>query len=253
MEQKRLVVSISFNPALNESHQINLPEEFLKELIDSEKEHPYIFEIKNHFHIFFSSVLEFSAEESTIELPYVLANQFGLENNDIIEIKYLSKVLFCKDLQLEPLTESFFNTENYEKFLESKLSRFSLLYLNQVFYLTDDQNNTYAIKVKKIEPDFENINFSDFTTENQKCYIITNQDVNVDIVNQFEIDRYYEEKRLRRHEMLLRASEHKKMAREDINVLKLGQKVGENNTRTRQSISLEDIRKARLARFSSKK
>lgn len=250
MEQKRLVVSISFDPALNESHQINLPEEFLKELIDNEKEHPYIFELKTEFQMFYSSVLQFSAQESTIELPYVLANQFGLENNDILEINYLSKVLFCKDLQLEPLTESFFNIENYETFLEIKLSRFSVLYLNQIFYLTDDQDNTYAIKVKKIEPDFETINFSDFTTENQTCYIITNQDVNVDIVNQFQIDRYYEEKRIRRHEMLVQASEHKKMAQEDINVLKLGRKVGEN---TREMTTMEDIRKARLARFSSKK
>lgn len=250
MEQKRLVVSISFDPALNESHQINLPEEFLKELIDNEKEHPYIFELKTEFQMFYSSVLQFSAEESTIELPYVLANQFGLENNDILEINYLSKVLFCKDLQLEPLTESFFKIENYETFLEIKLSRFSVLYLNQIFYLTDDQDNTYAIKVKKIEPDFETINFSDFTTENQTCYIITNQDINVDIVNQFQIDRYYEEKRIRRHEMLVQASEHKKMAQEDINVLKLGRKVGEN---TREMTTMEDIRKARLARFSSKK
>ena len=250
MEQKRLVVCISFDPALNESHQINLPEEFLKELIDNEKEHPYIFELKTEFQMFYSSVLQFSAQESTIELPYVLANQFGLENNDILEINYLSKVLFCKDLQLEPLTESFFNIENYETFLEIKLSRFSVLYLNQIFYLTDDQDNTYAIKVKKIEPDFETINFSDFTTENQTCYIITNQDVNVDIVNQFQIDRYYEEKRIRRHEMLVQASEHKKMAQEDINVLKLGRKVGEN---TREMTTMEDIRKARLARFSSKK
>lgn len=250
MEQKRLVVSISFDPALNESHQINLPEEFLKELIDNEKEHPYIFELKTEFQMFYSSVLQFSAEESTIELPYVLANQFGLENNDILEINYLSKVFFCKDLQLEPLTESFFNIENYETFLEMKLSRFSVLYLNQIFYLTDDQDNTYAIKVKKIEPDFETINFSDFTTENQTCYIITNQDINVDIVNQFQIDRYYEEKRIRRHEMLVQGSEHKKMAQEDINVLKLGRKVGEN---TREMTTMEDIRKARLARFSSKK
>ena len=96
MEQKRLVVSISFDPALNESHQINLPEEFLKELIDNEKEHPYIFELKTEFQMFYSSVLQFSAEESTIELPYVLANQFGLENNDILEINYLSKVFFVK-------------------------------------------------------------------------------------------------------------------------------------------------------------
>jgi len=250
MREKRLVVNISFDPVLNESHQINLPEEFLKELIDNEKEHPYIFEVKNEFKSFYSSVLQFSAEESTIELPYVLSNQFGLENNDIIEIKYLSKVLFCKDLQLEPLTESFFNMENYETFLEIKLSKFSVLYLNQVFYLTDDNEMTYAIKVKKIEPDFELINFSDFTTENQTCYIIINQDVNVDIVNQFQIDRYYEEKRLSRHEMLVRTSEQKKMAQEDVNVLKFGQKVGEN---TREITSVEDIRKARLARFSSKK
>ena len=222
----------------------------MKELIDNEKEHPYIFELKTEFQMFYSSVLQFSAEESTIELPYVLANQFGLENNDILEINYLSKVLFCKDLQLEPLTESFFNIEHYETFLEIKLSRFSVLYLNQIFYLTDDQDNTYAIKVKKIEPDFETINFSEFTTENQTCYIITNQDINVDIVNQFQIDRYYEEKRIRRHEMLVQASEHKKMAQEDINVLKLGQKVGDN---VREMTTMEDIRKARLARFSSKK
>ena len=50
--------------------------------------------------------------------------------------------------------------------------------------------------------------------------------------------------------MLVQASEHKKMAQEDINVLKLGRKVGEN---TREMTTMEDIRKARLARFSSKK
>lgn len=245
MEEKQLLANISYEANLNQSHQINLPEEFLKEIIENQTSHPFIFEIKTQFKKFYSSVLQFSADENTIEIPYLIANQFGIEENDILEIKFLSKVLFCKDLHIEPLTEIFFQLEKPDEFLEKKLSKFSLLYLNQIFYVTDDNDITYPIKVNKIEPDFDTINFSDFNEDNQSCFIITNQDVNLFILNQFEIDRYYEEKRKKRHEMLVQEAEIKKMKKEDFNILKLGVKLGG----TRQIKSIDDIRQARIEKY----
>ena len=121
------------------------------------------------------------------------------------------------------------------------------MYQNQIFYITDENDTTYGIKVLKIEPDFEETNFSDFNTENQSCYSIVNQDINVDIVNKFEIERYYARERQKKKDRVKEEKELKAMRKEDINVNKVGVKLSYQNEQVK---TYEEIRQARLARYA---
>ena len=108
---ERFIVQVSYAPNLNMSQQINLPEEYLDHLIQGNHNFPFYFKIEDETkqEKFYSSVLEFSTEESIIEIPYVIANQFPhMQSGSVVELSFLSKVLFCKDLQIEPITENFF-------------------------------------------------------------------------------------------------------------------------------------------------
>lgn len=250
---EKLIVQVSYDPILNMAQQINLPEEYLDKLIQENHNFPFFFKIEDEAkqEKFYSSVLQFSSEESIIEIPYVIANQFHhMQSGSVVEISFLSKILFCKDLQIEPMTENFFSIPDSDRFLEERLSKLSILYHNQIFYITDENDTTYGIKVLKIEPDFEETNFSDFNTENQSCYSIVNQDINVDIVNKFEIERYYVRERQKKKDRVNEEKELKAMKKEDINVNKLGVKLSNQNEQVK---TYEEIRQARLARFASMK
>lgn len=246
MEENQFIIEISFDPMLNENQKVNLPVDYLQVLVDNDEEFPVFFQIKNGNTMFYTSVHEFSAPNDTIQIPYVIANELDMHNADIVELTLVQNVLKCKDLQIEPLSENFFSMDNSDEFLEKNLSKLSILYLNQIFYLMDDET-TYRFKVTKIEPDFESINFSEFHTENQNCFCIIDQDINVDIVNKFEMDRYYEKKRKERHETLIQKSEFDKMRKEDMNILKLGEKL-DPNVNTKQLTS-DEIRRRRLEKY----
>lgn len=248
----QLTVKITYNSQANMTSNIILPSEYLDILIQQNVSSPFFFKVRTDHDSFYTSVLEFSAEPSFAEIPIYMASQFGLENNAMIEIESIPKVLYCHYLKLEPQCENFFEMEDYEDYLEKELSKLSILYKNQVFPIFHSENDSiYMIRVLEIEPDYETINWVDFDTDNQSCYCITNQDVNVDLHNKFEEERNKkkQEEKKRQEEikmqMKLQEMERKKMIQEDYNVLKQGRQLGGNLT----SLSIQDLREARMKRL----
>lgn len=251
------VVKLSDKMSLNEQSKVNLPQEYLEKLIEDEiveeSTNCFCFEIKNEFHTMYCCCLEFTAEEETVEIPFYMVNQndtLVFETNDMVTITYIPKIQFCKFLQLEPLVETFFSQPEYETFLEKELSKISLLYENQIFYIFDSHQTPFPIKVKQIQPDWDNVNICDFHETNQSCFLLIDQDVNVDIVNQFKIDRYYQEQKRQKQEKRQEAVERSIMKKEDFNNLSLGQQISSTSS---TNMSLEEIRERRLQSYLQKK
>lgn len=256
-----LVVQISEDTELNAVHKINLPEEYYVENLNhGDVEFPLYFEIEINSNKIYTSVLEFTAAENTIEIPYFMtlaghADSFLVKNDDLVNVQLIRNVIDCKSLTLEPMTEAFFEKEDYVSFLETELSKLSILYQNQIFYIFDDDMNNYPIKVIDIQPD-EDVNFFHYNTRNQICYSILNQNIDTDIINQFERRRLIQQR-----EKAFEKRERVQMQQEDILSKKLLSKISKpsegrrisDTVSSNSTPTLDDIREARLRRFQKKK
>ena len=140
----RLIVQISEDTELNQVCKVNLPEEFyIENLNHGDIQFPLYFEIKKDSTKINASVLEFTSAENTIEIPYFMSladdlSSSKIQNDDMVTVTLIRNVIPCKSLTLEPLKESFFQKEDYVSFLEEELSKLSILYLNQIFYIFDN-------------------------------------------------------------------------------------------------------------------
>ena len=255
-----LSVQISADTELNMVSKVNLPEEYYVEnLSDSSIDFPLYFEIKKDSVKIYVSVLEFTASENTIEVPFFMTlagneSPTLLQNDDIVRVTHVRNVINCKSLTLEPQTEAFFEKEDYVSFLENELSKLSILYLGQIFYIFDSEMNNFPIKVVDIKPD-EDVNFFEYNTRNQICFSILNQNIDTEIINEFEKQRL-----IKKREKILEARERIQMQKEDIrphsesktNVIQ-GRRLSDGNSSNSSDSapSLEDIREARLRRFRS--
>ena len=197
-------------------------------------------------------VCEFSADNYEIRISPNLAEQLLLEENQIIQLELVENVPIAKFLRLEPLEKEFFDIENYEDVLEFKLSKFSVLYPTQIisFYENDI---LYRFRVVDIQPDWETMNLEELDDYDIQCFNIINQDIEVDIYNRFleeellEKKRAYEEECLRKEKELHNEKKERNLMKEnDINILKLGQRLSNEPV---ERLSLEEIRKIRLKRF----
>ena len=256
----RLIVQISEDTELNQVCKVNLPEEFyIENLNHGDIQFPLYFEIKKDSTKINASVLEFTSAENTIEIPYFMSladdlSSSVIQNDDMVTVTLIRNVIPCKSLTLEPLKESFFQKEDYVSFLEKELSKLSILYLNQIFYIFDNEMNNYPIKVISIEPD-DDVNFCEYNTMNQFCYSIVNQNIDTEIINNFERKRLMDKR-----DRLREQKERVQMQKEDIlskscrpqPIPIQGRRLSDENISI-SSPNLEDIRQARLRRFVKQK
>ena len=249
-----LTVRISYDPMLNKGNNVILPESILHSLIEQNKTLPCFFKIISLTSItFYSGCLQFTASEETLEVPYILASSLGIEQDLVVNVHYIEKIMPCKYLKLEPQTESFFSIPDYVNVLQAELSQYLILSRDQLFHI-EYQDTVFFLKVNEIEPDTEEINFADYNQSgNQNCFLLIDQDVNTDIYDRFAVERYeklQEEKKEQKRLQEEREREKKErclMKENDVNATYRGIRLGSSSSSS--SLSIEDIRRLRLKRF----
>ena len=262
-----LTVQISHDPKLNQGNSVILPESILHQLIEQNKTLPCFFKITSTFTsssiIFYTSCLEFTALEESIEIPYVMASTLGIEHNLVVNVHYIENIMPCKYLKIEPQSENFFSIPEYVDVLQAELSQYySVLYRNQVFHI-QYQDTLYFLKVLEIEPDTDELNFADYNLSgNQNCFLLINQDVNTDIYDRFAVERYekLQDAKKKQKELLEERDREQKerilMKQNDINATFRGVRLGSSSSSASSSSSLlsnEDIRQLRLKNLMKKK
>ena len=158
------------------SNYVNLPSTILDKISKLKNQHlPYHFEIKTSFDLVaYVGVKEFTAQEDCIEVPIWLAEFLA---DDYLTVTFLKDISKGEYIKIQPQSEKFFDIPEAEQILESALSNYCLLILNQIIEvkLLDEVH-----KIKIIECKYK---VSD--TDNCELIEITNVDIKVDIDNMF--------------------------------------------------------------------
>ena len=204
------------------------------------KSFPLFFEIDTGYNQFFTGVYEFSLEENDIEIPAFVANLHHLYENHILSVKLLWNIPFAKSLSLKPLSRDFFNLYEYEKILESELSKHVLLYTNQIVQIENDDKH-FDVEVTDIQPDWSKVKLDGFQ---EKAYNIIEQNLEVDIYNSF----LEEDLKKKRFEIEREEIERIEMKKEDINYYESGRKLGG----VLQNLTNDEIRAQRLQKYKQK-
>lgn len=246
---RNYILKISYDVSLNKCNHINLPSSIL-EIIEGGTEElsfPLCFKVTEESSSisFFCSVNEFSADEDTIEVPYLLADHLGLQDLHVVQLKCLRNLQKAHYVEFEPQSESFFKLKDYESLLENRLSKYQILYLNQFLFIHTEDDNVEFLKIRSIRPDWDNVNYAEFDTDNQDCYQIINIDINVDIYNKFAVERYYKDQKSQKRELA-------EMKKNDYNILKYGNKLSYSPLDCQKNLSLEEIRTKRLLALKKK-
>ena len=206
----KLLSEKNFN--LVEGNYVNLPHMVLEKLNKKGKELPYFFEIKTESLLnSYVGVREFTSEKDTIEIPYWLLEQLGIdEGNQVLEVKLLENVPKGSYIKLRPESEDFFEIIDYESCLETKLSGFPILYQGQKIEV-DVFDKKYLILVEEIEHDWNNFDFEKGTDSLELNVIdVINTDLQVDISNKFLKRKLEEEKKLKEDELVKQKEKYQK-------------------------------------------
>lgn len=234
-------ISIIDNIHLMEGNCINLPPFVLEKYNEENKEFPFFFSIKTSYHKCYVGVCEFTSEDYQIQISPNLAEELILEENQIVEVELVENVPFAKFLRLEPMEKEFFQIEDYDTVLEEKLSKFAVMYPQQIISFSYE-NKVYRLLIKDIEPDWDSINLEEVDDYHVQCFNIRNQDIEVEIQN-----RFLKEELLRKKNELMKEEEERlEMKKNDINSLHQGQRLSNS---FHERLSVEEIRKKRLKRF----
>ena len=218
---------------------VTLPEKILKFCVQRNKQFPYFFSMINidHSSPIFVSVKQFESHtESEIGISHEFAALHQLYPNQIITLSMVWNVPAAHFISIEPLSENFFSIPEYETVLEHELSKYAILYRNQEFVLSY-AFDFYKIKVRDIQANPSTITASFVET----CYNIINQDIETDIYNSFQVERYLEKKR--------EEKEREEMKQEDVNRSIKGRRVGGSSSAS----TLEEIRKQRVLFYTKKR
>jgi hypothetical protein len=229
-----------------EGNVIDLPSSILERLTNENKEFPCFFRLLTECGIQTNvGVREFTSNNDEFVISYTVAETLCLTENQIVDFDLLEKVLKGKFIKLEPLEKQFFEIPDYEDLLEEKLSKYPILSQNQIISL-NIFNTVYTFKVLVVEHDWEGI---DLETDNFEldCINVINTDIEVDIYNRFMEEEYYERIKKDALEKENEKKELEHMMLEDVNILKIGQRLG-GGTR----LTPDEMRRARLAKFKNK-
>lgn len=219
---------------------VTLPEKVLEFCVQRNKQFPYFFCMKTNDRPspIFVSVKQFDSHtESEIGISHEFAALHQLYPNQIISVSMVWNVPVAHFISIEPLSEDFFSIPDYETLLEHELSKYAVLYRNQEFILSNGID-LYRIKVRDIQANPSTIAASYVET----CYNIINQDIETDIYNSFQVERYLENKR--------EEKEREAMKQEDINQSIKGRRVGGSSTTPN---TMEDMRQRRMLYYTKKR
>jgi ubiquitin fusion degradation protein 1 len=235
------------------SNYVNLPSTILDKISKLKNQHlPYHFEIKTSFDLVaYVGVKEFTAEEDCIEVPIWLAEFLA---DDYLMVTFLKDIPKGEYIKIQPQSNKFFDIPEAEQILESALSNYCLLSLNQIIEvkLLDEVHKIKIIECKNKVTDIDNCELVE----------ITNVDIKVDIDNMF-----YEEKHI-----IKKQEENKKFQEEEykqnhdlfkdessnvFNEIKSTIKNGNNeiipNPINKNVLNSEELRLARLKYYDKKK
>ena len=230
-------------------------------------------------------VEEFSAPDDMVIVPWWILEYLGIQTNSVVKFEKIEGVLPGKRVTLEPEEKEFFDIPDCEGCLETMLSNFSVLHINQKIRL-NILNKNYHIKVVSVEPDYsKDERFTSKEDNNKSKKIVVNKkgkkikinkkkhikintdekvdkpifsdvisikniDLEVDISNKFlieELKKKQEEEELKKK---LQEQEIKKQMEELI-------KKEENESKGiilggKKCNSLEELREARIKRLGNK-
>jgi len=223
--KKKLSVSSCFTSdkdTLENTNSIILPKDFLEKIVNKKIE-KYFFKVTNNELgiVNYSSVMEFSAPDNTVILPFWLMEYLVVDESSKLEVELVTNIIKGSKVILEPLDKSFFDIPESDVILESVLSKFSLLQYNSTIKI-DIMDKKYLIRIKDISHDYSEMFNSENTTDNTEQLMDINMDV-IDIINvDLEVELYnsflakeLEEKRLREEaEKKLREEAEKKRQEE---------------------------------------
>ena len=160
-------------PIKNGGNYVNLHEGILKNLENKKIEPPYYFLMENKITGLFCyvGVKEFMCERNGIEVPEYLVDYMDSEKVNITLVGSIPK---GKSIKIECLDESLYDIPEYDKFLESELSKYCLLNENQKLKI-EIMGKYYEIRVKNLTIDLgEEIEYN--------LIDIVNVDLNVDFI-----------------------------------------------------------------------
>ncbi|EKG09896.1 Ubiquitin fusion degradation protein UFD1 [Macrophomina phaseolina MS6] len=132
-----------------------LPPSALDKLTRLHITYPMLFELTNgtdgkRTH---AGVLEFTAEEGKIYLPYWLMQTLSLEPGDLVQVKSTDLPL-GNFIKLQPQSPAFLDISDPKAVLEQAFRNFSCLTVGDIFtFAYNDQ--VYSIKVLEVKPDKE--------------------------------------------------------------------------------------------------
>ena len=157
------------------SNYVNLPSSILERISKMKNQHlPYHFELKTSYDLVtYVGVKEFTAPDDCIEVPTWLAEQLA---DDYLMVTFLKDIPKGDYVKIQPQEKKFFDLPEADKILESALSNYCLLNIDQIIQvnLLDDIYKIKIVEIKSLDTD---------TTH--ELIEITNMDLKVDIDNIF--------------------------------------------------------------------
>lgn len=219
------------------SNYVNLPSSILERISKMKNQHlPYHFELKTSFDLItYVGVKEFTAPDNCIEVPTWLAEQLA---DDYLMITFLKDIPKGDYVKIQPLEKKFFDLPESDKILESALSNYCLLNIDQVIQvkLLDEVYKIKIIEIKSLTTDIS-----------QELIEITNMDLKVDIDNIFlEEEKQIIEQPISNVDELETDFDKMIIKPDEPDVLIQGLKVGG------ELIPIEDVRLARLRYYEKK-
>ena len=216
------------------SNYVNLPSSILERISKMKNQHlPYHFELKTSYDLItYVGVKEFTAPDDCIEVPTWLAEQLA---DDYLMVTFLKNIPKGDYIKIQPQEEIFFDLPEADKLLESALSNYCLLNIDQIIHVKL-LDNVYQIKIIEIK--------SLDTNKSEDLIEITNMDLKVDIDNIFIKEDKINTNMLKTTD-ISDNTESKiidELPNSDNTELKIGG----------LQIPIEDVRKARLKYYSKK-
>ncbi len=188
-------------PKNGKNKGINLREQLA--LTDVKILPPYYFSIESTFGKFtYCGVLDFTADEGMCMIPHGVMANLDVYGSDFVTIRYIANVPKGDFVQLEPIQREIFEIPELDKYLETVISNYCLLYPNQILtcFFAGEQ---YSIKVKIIK------SVCEFDVEPELIDIV-NTDLKIDIFNKF-LEEELIEKEKQRLKMIEEEKERKRI------------------------------------------
>lgn len=220
------------------SNYVNLPSSILERISKMKNQHlPYHFQLKTSFDLVtYVGVKEFTAPDNCIEVPTWLAEQLA---DDYLMVTFLKDIPKGDYVKIQPLEKKFFDLPESDKILESALSNYCLLNIDQVIQvkLLDEVYKIKIIEIKSLTTDIS-----------EELIEITNMDLKVDIDNIFpeEEKKQIIEQPITNVDDLETNFDKMIIKPDEPDVLIQGLKVGG------ELIPIEDVRLARLRYYEKK-